>query len=96
MGSPRNPGGLVVSDLNDPVGSRNNKTQVFGTGASEPKITKHEAHDGYRQVKATKRGGTDDEESERPIVPMKPGNLSQRDPVEGRGRRNLINRWSDR
>ena len=29
----------------------------------------------------------DSGESERPIVPMKPGNRVRRDPVEGRGRR---------
>ena len=38
----------------------------------------------YRQAKATKRGGTSDEESERPVVPRS-GGTDPRDPAEGRG-----------
>lgn len=38
-------------------------------------------------MKETKRGGMDDRESERPIVPRKRGNPAPGDPVEGSGRR---------
>jgi hypothetical protein len=41
----------------------------------------------YRQTKETKCGGTDHRGSEPFIVPVKPGNLALRDPVEGRGGR---------
>lgn len=44
-------------------------------------------HDRYRQAKATKRGGKGGEASEDLVVPKKPGNRAQRDPVEGRGSR---------
>ncbi len=34
----------------------------------------HERNERYRQAKATKCGGMDGRESERPTVPVKPGN----------------------
>ena len=43
----------------------------------------------YRRAKATKRGGMGGEESECLIVPPKRGELSPRDPVEGRGHRQV-------
>ena len=43
----------------------------------------------YRRAKATKRGGMGGEESEYLIVPPKRGELSPRDPVEGRGHRQV-------
>lgn len=41
----------------------------------------------YRRPKETKRRGTGVEESERAVVPLKPGNPSHGDPVEGRASR---------
>ena len=43
----------------------------------------------YRRAKATKRGGMDGEESECLIVTAEAGELSPRDPVEGRGHRQV-------
>ena len=69
-----------------------------GTGSPSPRPwTQHLASDGakpqvlgwYRRAKATKRGGMDGEESECLIVPPKRGELSPRDPVEGRGHRQV-------
>ena len=39
--------------------------------------SKHGRKRWYRQAKATKRGETDGRESERPIVPSRPGNHSE-------------------
>ena len=44
------------------------------------------ARGGNRPAKATKWDGKDGRESERPIVPQKPGNSCREDPGEGRGR----------
>ena len=44
------------------------------------------ARGGNRLAKATKWGGKDGRESERSIVPVKPGNSCRGNPVEGRGR----------
>src|SRR6516162_4162056 len=44
------------------------------------------ARGGNRLAKATKWDGKDGRESERPIVPQKPGNSYREDPGEGRGR----------
>jgi hypothetical protein len=49
----------------------------------------------YRQAKATKCGGKDEEESERFIVPTKRGNLSQETPWR-KGSADLWNRWRER
>jgi len=44
------------------------------------------ARGGHRLAKATKGDGKDGRESERPIIPVKPGNSCREDPGEGRGR----------
>ncbi len=49
----------------------------------------------YRQAKATKCGGKDEEESERFIVPPKRGNLSQETPWR-EGSADSWNRWRER
>ena len=67
-----------------------------GTGSPSPRPwTSHLASDGakpqvlgwYRRAKATKRGGMDGEESECLESTAEAGELSPRDPVEGRGHR---------
>ena len=69
-----------------------------GTGSPSPRPrTEHLPSTGakpqvlgwYRRAKATKRGGMGGEESACLIVPPKRGELSPRDPVEGRGHRQV-------
>src|SRR5262249_19485308 len=48
--------------------------------------TNRGARGGNRLAEATKWDGTDGRESERSIVPLKPGNSCHEDPAEGRGR----------
>jgi hypothetical protein len=45
--------------------------------ASPAEGSKVAMHRWYRQAKATKRGETDGGESERPVVPWKPGNHAE-------------------
>src|SRR6516164_1286345 len=83
-GFPRNLGGPAFSTV----------TRRRGTGSSSPgprgrTRPRREriagATKGYRQAKATKRGGKERRTSEHLVVPVKQGNRSRRDPGEGRG-----------
>jgi hypothetical protein len=87
QGLPRNPGGLLISVAR--VG-RETEDQIPGClwpaccargGANEQHALR------YPQAKETKCGGMDEQKSESPIVPGKPGNRPRRDLVEGRGGR---------
>ena len=85
-GFPGNPGGLVVSILKTAGGrawlTKPEAVDVApGVRRSEPQVLGW-----YRRAKA-KRGGMDGEESECLIVQA--GELSPRDPVEGRGHRQV-------
>jgi hypothetical protein len=70
---PGRPGRLL---LRTGSGRRNKGPGSRGTGV-RVRESEARAQRGYRQAKATKRGGTDDRESERLTVPTKPGNSLQ-------------------
>lgn len=56
---------------------------------SRARNTKRRSQAWYRQAKETKRGEKGVRESDRPVVPAKPGNSLHEDPAEGRGRRSM-------
>ena len=62
------------------------KTPGRQVGVGLEGATNTGARGGNRRVKETKRDGTGGGESERFIVPWKPGNSCRENPVEGRGR----------
>lgn len=86
LGLPKNLGDLPVSSL--VVGRR---TEYQTPGCSEPRSARCRANERararYREVKETKRRGKGEQESEPPILPMKPGNPRPGDLVEGGGGR---------
>ena len=96
-GFPGNPGGLFISI---PESKPYDGNRLYQT--PRPRVL-HLAFDGaniqvlgwYCQAKATKCGRTDEEESERFIVPQKRGNSSQETPWR-EGSADLRNRWRER
>ena len=88
-GFPRNLGRPIVSvSLITGLcrGCQTRKPRAVKSASDLTGATNTDARGGNRRAKATKRDGTGGGESERFIVPWKPGNSCRENPVEGRGR----------
>ena len=80
LGFPRNLGGPVVSRPHHPDGGHPERTQPLAARARARRGTeRRQARGGYRQAKATKRGGMGGGKSEHRVVLWKQGNPGPRE-----------------
>ena len=93
-GFPRNLGDLLVSTPTDRVGPRWNSPGIEDRPLAVPRRARRVAAR-YQRVKATKRGGMGEQESEHSIVPWKRGNAPERTPWR-EGDAGPWTRWRDR
>jgi len=93
-GFPRNLGDLLVCASMNREGYPMKQPRPGDRALAAPR-REDRARARYRCAKATKRGGTDEQESEYPVVPVKRGNAPERTP--GReGDAGSWTRWGDR
>jgi hypothetical protein len=80
LGFPRNVGGPVVSRPQHPDGGQPERTQPLAARVRARRgAERRQAQGGYRQAKATKRGGMDGGMSEQRVVLWKQGNPGPRE-----------------
>jgi hypothetical protein len=79
----------VVSVLDKPVGEAGRPKPWPVVGSARRRRERNKEREDGTGGRVNEPPGMDGRKSERPIVPMSPGNQTRRDPEEGRGRRGM-------